>query len=333
MKATAAANSNIALVKYWGMHDEKLVIPANNSISFTMDDKLRTVTTVEFSDTLKRDELELDGEPANEKATARVAGFLDIVRKMAKMKRFASVVSANSFPKGAGMASSASGFAALAAAASRAAGLELDGKKLSMLARMGSGSASRSVYGGAVEWLAGKRKDGSDCYAVQLSPQEKWGQLRNVVAITSRYEKKIGSMDGMRITARTSALYRARLMSVGGRLATVRKAIRAGDFAMMAPAIMQESDNMHAVMLDSWPPIAYLNSTSFHIMQKVLELNGSPGEAVAAYTFDAGPNAHIYTTAKHENDVKKALGEIWGIEKIVTCGVGQGVRYLSQHLF
>lgn len=333
MKATAIANSNIALIKYWGMRDERLVLPENNSISFTMDDQLRTMTTVEFSEALERDMVMLDGNPAGEKEYARVTAFLDIIRRMAGIRHRATVVSMNSFPRAAGLASSASGFAALAAAAARAAHLRADSRRLSMLARRGSGSAARSVYGGAVEMLSGKKKDGSDCYAVQLSPPERWKDLRNIIAITSSHEKKISSMDAMRRTAGTSSLYRARLSSVGERLVLVRKAVRSGDFGMMAEAIMRESDNMHAVMLDSWPPIVYLNGASFHIMDKVRELNGGYTEPVAAYSFDAGPNAHVYTTARHEDTVEKALAEIEGIEYMIACKVGEGIRYPNRHLF
>ena len=339
MKVTAAANANIALIKYWGRRNDELILPNNNSISFTMDDQLKTVTSVEFIDSLKQDDLFLDGKPATEKEYARVTKFLDIVRSLAethtknKTKKFAKVVSNNSFPKAAGLASSASGFAALAAAASKAADLELDPKELSALARRGSGSAARSVLGGAVEWLAGKKDDGNDCYAVQLSPSEKWSELRNVIAISSSHEKKISSTDAMKITVRSSKLYSARLRTVEERLLIVREAIKLNEFEKMAAAIMQESDSMHAVMLDSWPPIVYLNSTSFHIMDKVIELNDSYGRSVAAYTFDAGPNAHIYTTSKHENEVKRILSGVEGIEKVLICKVGHGIRYSDTHLF
>ncbi|MBI5046990.1 diphosphomevalonate decarboxylase [Candidatus Micrarchaeota archaeon] len=329
---SAAANANIALIKYWGRRDEELVLPNNNSISFTMDEQLQTITTVEFDQKLSRYELHLDGKPANEKETTRVVRFLEIVRAMAKTRSYAKVVSKNSFPKAAGLASSASGFAALAAAASKAAGLELTESQLSALARRGSGSAARSIAGGAVEWLSGKKKDGSDCYAVQISPTEKWTDLRNVIAITNSHEKKVGSSDGMKITTETSSLYKARLKSVEQRLETVRQAIKENNFEKMATAIMQESNNMHAIMLDSWPPIVYLNKTSFEIMENVLELNASYGKPVAAYTFDAGPNAHVYTTSKYEDEIRSALREVQGIEKIMTCKVGNGIRYHKQHL-
>ncbi|MBI5227501.1 diphosphomevalonate decarboxylase [Candidatus Micrarchaeota archaeon] len=333
MKTTAAANANIAVIKYWGRRNEELILPNNNSISFTMDSQLETLTTVEFSEKLKRDELDIDGKTATEKELKRASKFLDVVRKMAGKKMFAKIDSINTFPKAAGLASSASSFAAMAAAASKAIGIRLNEKELSALARRGSGSASRSIYGGAVEWLAGVKDDGSDCYAVPLASYEKWKDLRNVIAITNSHEKKVSSTDGMKITTRTSPLYPARLSSVEKRLAVVREAIKENDFEMMAPAIMQESNNMHAVMLDSTPPVIYLNSTSFKIIEKVIELNDSYGRPVAAYTFDAGPNAHIYTTKKYEKEVSEILEHMNGIEKIMVCKVGEGVRYLEKHLF
>ena len=333
MKATATTNANIALIKYWGRRNDELVLPTNNSISFTMDDQLKTITTVEFDEKLKEDQLFIDEEVAKKKEVERASKFLDVVRQMAKINTRAKVHSQNSFPRSAGLASSASAFAALAVAASNAAGLKLDQKQLSMLARRGSGSASRSIHGGAVEWIAGSKEDGSDCFAKQLSSEGKWTHLRNVIAITNSHEKKVGSADGMKQTIKSSPLYKARLASVEERLKIVRNAIETVDFESMASAIMQESNNMHATMMDSWPPIVYLNSTSFEIIEKVLELNSRYGKNVAAYTFDAGPNAHIYTTAKYEKEIFEMLQGMNGVEKVMIAKVGEGAKTLNKHLF
>ncbi len=333
MKSTAITNANIALIKYWGRRDDELVLPLNDSISFTMDDQLQTITSVEFDSTLKSDSLVLDGKIATEKELSRVVKFLDVVRKMAKKSVFAKVVSKNNFPKSAGLASSAAAFAALAGASSKAIGLNLSNEELSALARRGSGSASRSIHGGAVRWQMGKKDDGSDSFAIQLSPASKWPDLRNVIAITSSTEKKVGSAAGMKTSAQNSSLLSARLNGVGKRLEIVSSAIKEGNFEKMAQTIMQESNNMHAVMLDSWPPLVYMNRYSFEIIEKVLELNDSHGHPVAAYTFDAGPNAHIYTTSKYENEVKKLVNEIDGVEKTLVCKVGEGLRFSNNHLF
>lgn len=299
-----------------------------------MDDQLQTMTTVEFDESLRADEFELDKSPASPGETVRVSAFLDIVRKMAKLKSGAKarVVSCNSFPKSAGLASSASGFAALAGAASRAAGLNLTARELSILARFGSGSASRSIFGGAVEWQAGKKKDGRDSYSFQLSPPEEWAHLHNVIAVVSESEKKVSSVEGMK-RLKSSSLFASRLKTLNSRLKTVRSAIKRGRFEDAAIPIMQDSDNMHAVMLDCWPPVCYLTDTSLEIMEKVLELNESHEKPVAAYTFDAGPNAHIYTTEKYAHEVEKMLKYSDGVLRTFNCGIGKGIRFVKEDLF
>ena len=331
MKITAIANSNIAIIKYWGKRDYQLNLPSNSSISFTMDDQLQTITTVELDESLKRDEFYLNGQIANEKETERTQNFLDIVRKMAKTLTRARVHSNNSFPKSAGMASSASGFAALAGASSKAYGLNLTPKDLSILARQGSGSAARSIFGGAVEWKAGTSEDGSDSYATQISPPEKWKHLRNVIAISSEGEKRVSSIEGMKRIP-SSELFASRLRSVKNHIKIVREAIKEQNFEKMAVSIMRDSNNMHAVMLESWPPALYLSGTSFRIIQKIHDLNDSYGRPVAAYTFDAGPNAHVYTTEQYANEVEKTLIGVDGVKRTFICGVGDGLRYKNRGL-
>src|SRR3989338_761314 len=328
-KSTAIANSNIAIIKYWGKRDERLILPTNNSISFTMDEQLSTTTTVEFDSALKRDEAILDGKIADEKEYERVSNFLNVVRARAKIKLFAKVVSNNTFPKAAGLASSASGFAALAAAASKAVGLDYSMKDISILARLGSGSATRSVYGGAVEWQKGSASDGNDSYAVQLSPASNWKHLRNIIAIVDAEKKKVSSRAGMAETVKTSKRFSSRLEAVGKRLEIVRSAIKDNNFESMADIIMEDSDDMHACMADTIPPIVYMDETSNKIKKAVRALNES--EKIAAYTFDAGPNANIYTT--NPNEVKSMLKEINGIKKIIECKIGEGIRFSEKHLF
>lgn len=331
MMFTARANSNIAILKYWGKRDERLILPTNNSISFTMDEQLSTVTTVEIDPSLKQDELHLDGKAATDKETVRVTKFLGLIRARAKSKTYARVVSKNSFPKATGMASSASGFAALAAAGAKAYGLSLTEQELSILARQGSGSATRSIFGGAVAWQMGIKKDGSDSHAVQLSGESNWGNLRNVIAILETEEKKVSSRSGMKTTLETSGLFGARLDGVKRREKTIRDAISKCDFGSMAQAIMEESSNMHAVMLDTYPPITYLNDQSREIMYLIQELNSSRGKPVAAYTFDAGPNAHIYTTQEHVQEVSSILRSV-NPKRIIESAIGKGIQYLDEHL-
>lgn len=332
MKSTAIANSNIAIIKYWGKKDYELNIPTNNSISFTMDDQLQTVTTVEMDNSLKQDELYLNGEKATEKETSRVQKFMNMIRQKTKSIIRAKIYSKNNFLKSAGLASSASGFAALAGAVSKAAGLNISLREISTLARQGSGSAARSIFGGAVEWKAGNEADGSDSYSLQLSPPEKWKHLRNVIAISAEGEKKVSSIDGMK-RIKTSELFQCRLKGMKNRLKNVREAIKKSNFQDMAVDIMRDSNNMHAIMLESWPPALYLSGISFEVINKVHELNDSYGKYVAAYTFDAGSNAHVYTTDAYSSQVGKLLNEIPGVKKVLTCSVGEGIRFSDKHLF
>ncbi|MBU0530693.1 MAG: diphosphomevalonate decarboxylase, partial [Nanoarchaeota archaeon] len=170
MKASAVANANIALVKYWGKRDKKLMLPNNGSISMTVDG-MNTHTTVEFDSKYEKDIVIINGEELQDEDTFK---HIDLIREKAGIQDKAKVVSNNNFPTAAGLASSASGLAALSVAGAKAAGLDLDKKELSMLARRGSGSASRSVYSGFVEWHRGEKDDGTDSYAEQIAPQDHW---------------------------------------------------------------------------------------------------------------------------------------------------------------
>lgn len=329
--ATAEATANIALVKYWGKRDEKLILPQQGSLSVTMDETLKTRTTVLFSKNLREDEIWLDGKKLNlkDKEIKEKLQQLEIIRKMAKIKDKARIVSINCFPTGAGFASSAAGLAALALAASKAAGLNLSLKELSILARLGSGSACRSVFGGFVEWKRGKKEDGSDSFAVQIAPPEHWPQLRNIIAIVSPKKKKIPSRIAMRQTVATSILYKARLEYLPGLIKRMKKAILEKDFQTLAELTMRESNNLHSVMLDTFPPIIYLTDVSKEIIFKVHEINEKEGKYIAAYTFDAGPQAHIFTLENYVPKIKKVLSQIKGIKKFLICKVGKGPKYIE----
>ena len=327
--STYLATPNIAVVKYWGKRDKRLNLPQNGSISVTMDESLRTVTTVRFEEKMGKDHLVLNGKEARPEELARASRVLDAVRAAAKTRTRALVVSQNNFPTAAGIASSASGFAALACAAADAAGLRASRRQLSVFARLGSGSACRSVLGGFVEWKMGSRKDGSDSYAVQIAPASHWPGLRNVIAITDGGRKSVGSAEGMELTAKTSTLYPERVKSRPRILAMVRRAIMGRDLPSFLELAMRESSHMHAVMLDSFPPIIYLNDVSREIMRAVHGFNEKKGAVCAGYTFDAGPNAHVYTTEKYADEVERVLRGIPGVQKTMVCRPGNGPRKLG----
>jgi len=328
--STWIATPNIAVIKYWGRRDAALNLPCNGSISITLDETVKTKTTVKFDSKLEKDELILNGKSANAEETARAARVLDFVRKVKGVKLKARVVSDNNFPTGAGIASSASGFAALSCAACDAADLNISKKELSILARLGSGSACRSILGGFVEWKAGMRKDGRDSYATQVASASHWGEITDVVAITDSKQKKIGSEAGMDITVKTSTLFQQRLREVPNRLARMKSAIDERDFSELARLAMEDSESMHESMAKSKPPIVYLNDTSRAIMAAIRELNQSEGRTVAGYTFDAGPNAHVLVLKRDERKVAGVIKEIDGVEKLLSCGAGDGPRKANQ---
>ena len=199
-KGKARAYTNIALIKYWGKQNETLILPMNNSLSLTLD-AFYTETEVIFSDTFNEDQFYLDNQLQDKKATAKISAFLDIARKKAKTTQKAKVISHNFVPTAAGLASSASGLAALAGACNQALNLELDDRSLSRLARRGSGSACRSIFGGFVEWEKGQ--DDETSFAKQVPSDGFEENLAMVFLLLNEQKKDVSSRDGMRRTVET----------------------------------------------------------------------------------------------------------------------------------
>jgi diphosphomevalonate decarboxylase len=323
-EATFEAPPNIALVKYWGMRDRELAIPYNSSLSVTLD-RFRSRTRVRFDPDLAADEVEINGAPAVGGPREAVVRFLDRVRAESSMTDPASVVSDNNFPTASGLASSASGFAALAGAASHAAGLRLSGRELSRLARFGSGSASRSIFGGFVEWQAGVRSDGSDCYARALYPADHWPGLVDVVVLVEGAPvKEVRSADAMQSSVATSPLYSARLSEVPRRLAALRRAIARRDAARLFPLLMEECDNFREVCETTRPTLDYLTSTSRATLGEVRALNREAGAAIAGYTHDAGAHVHVFTLERDARRVRSRLARLPGVRSTLVVHPGPG---------
>ena len=318
--ATAQASPNIAFIKYWGNRDDLLRLPANGSISMNLDG-LFTRTTVTFPSAT--DSLVINGKPVTGLGLHRISSFLDLVRSMAGMDLRAEVVSENNFPSGAGIASSASAFAALALAATRAAGLDLNEAELSRLARRGSGSASRSVPAGFVEWRIGDND--ADSYAISIAPPEHW-DLVDCIAIVSAVHKKTGSTEGHAL-APTSPLHGARLADTPRRLELCRSAIERRDFPALAGVIELDSDMMHAVMMTSTPPLHYWQPASLAVMGAVHSWreSGLP----AAYTVDAGPNVHVICPGGSAQEIAHRLGRLPGVSEVLTARVGGAARLVA----
>ena len=190
----ARAHTNIALIKYWGKADEDLIIPMNNSLSVTLE-RFYTETRVTFDASLTEDQLILNKEAVNAKESAKIQRYMDMIRKEAGISTYALIESDNFVPTAAGLASSASAYAALAGACNEALDLNLSDKDLSRLARRGSGSASRSIYGGFAEWEKGY--DDKTSYAHQIESDGFENDLAMIFVVINNKLKKVSSRSGM----------------------------------------------------------------------------------------------------------------------------------------
>jgi diphosphomevalonate decarboxylase len=316
--STATAHPNIAFIKYWGNRDNELRLPVNGSISMNLDG-LFTKTTVTFNSS-KQDSLSINNSEIKGKGLERVSYILDIVRKMANINEKAEVTSENNFPAGAGIASSAAAFAALALSASKAAGLNLSESELSKLARRGSGSASRSIPSGFVEWQMGTSEE--DSFAFSIADVKHWN-LVDCIAVVSSAHKKTGSTEGHAI-AETSPLQDARVADTTRRLDICRNAILNKDFEAFANIIEHDSDMMHSVMMTSNPPLMYWQSATVEIFHQVREWRQS-GLPVG-YTVDAGANVHVLCLGDYAKEVEKKLRELNGVKDVLVAGVGGGAK-------
>ena len=320
--ATAVANPNIALIKFWGYSSPALRLPANGSISMNLG-ALEARTTVSFDSALNADSFLLNGIPAPEPARLRVSNFLDNVRRLAHSRESARVESTLNFPISTGLASSAAGFAALTLAACAAAGLSLSETALSRLARLGSGSACRSVPGGYVEWQIGRGDQ--DSYAISIASQDYW-QLMDCVAIVQTEPKLVSSTEG-HLLAVTSPLQAARVADAPHRLDRCRRAIRTRDFDALAAVTELDSNMMHAVMMTSTPPLFYWTSESLALMKSVptWRAQGIP----VCYTLDAGPNVHLLTQPDAVETLTGRINEVAGVQQVIVSPTGGPARLLN----
>jgi diphosphomevalonate decarboxylase len=319
--ATAIAEANIAFVKYWGNRDDRLRLPVNPSLSMNLAG-LETETTVEFNEGWERDEVIIGGETQSGAPRERVTVHLDVIRARAGLALRARVESRNNFPSGTGIASSASAFAALTLAGATAAGLKLSEAELSALARLGSGSAARSIPGGFVEWGMGEEGRPETSFAYTIAPPEHW-ELRDVIAVVSQKHKSIGSTSGHAL-ARTSPLQAARVATVPERLARCREALMSKDFGRLADIVEADSDLMHAVMMTSTPPLLYWEPITVAIMKSVRRwrAEGLP----VCFSIDAGPNVHCLCPADTAAEVERRLHENLDVKRVLVAAPGGPAR-------
>ncbi len=320
--STATAHPNIALAKYWGKRDERLILPATGSLSMTLD-VFPTTTTVSLTDA-DEDSVVLDGETLTSDEAARVTTVLDLVREASGRREHAAVTSTNTVPTAAGLASSAAAFAALATAAADAYGLSADGALLSRLARRGSGSACRSIFGGLVRWNAGDSDDTS--FAEPLT----WAgpDLGMVVAVVSSARKSVSSREAMRRTIATSPYFPAWVESNAALLEQMSVAVDAGDFTLIGELTEQSALRMHASMFGAVPPVRYLTAASIALFDAVGELRASGLECYA--TADAGPNVKVLCRADDAQVVSNRLAEIVPNAEYRVAHTGTGARLVEE---
>lgn len=353
-------------MKYWGKRDKTLNLPTNSSISVTLSQAdLRTLTTASVSPEYTEDKLWLNGklESLQSARTQACLAELRSLRSELESKDSAlpkisnwklHIVSENNFPTAAGLASSAAGFAALVYAIATVYKLPQSANELSKIARKGSGSACRSLFGGFVAWEMGQNEDGSDSKAVQISAEEHWPTMRAVILVVNDEKKDTPSTEGMQTTVKTSDLFQHRVTNVvPARFEEMKQAIITKDFPKFAELTMRDSNQFHATCLDSYPPIFYLNDTSKKIIKIVEKINSDAGKVIAAYTYDAGPNAVIYYDEKDEDKVLGAIyarfgsvngwngkkyevahtaEELSGVSRVILTSIGNGPQISQESL-
>lgn len=318
--ATAKAHTNIALVKYWGKKDQQLIIPQTDSLSLTLDE-FYTTTKVVFDDQLHNDQVSINGRLLGDQESQKVRHFLDIVRQMSGKQAFARVESQNHVPTAAGLASSASAFAALAGAASTAAGMQLSHRDLSRLARRGSGSATRSIYGGLVEWQRGN--DDATSYAKPIMEKVDFG-IEMLAILVDTKKKKISSRFGMQQSVTTSPYYKVWPEIVAHDMTAIKAAIEQRDIDAIGGIAESNALRMHALTLSAQPGFTYFDSDTLKAMNAVRQLRD---HGINCYfTMDAGPNVKVIYDRQNRQSIYDALAANFGADRLVVSKPGPGIK-------
>lgn len=323
--ATAKAHTNIALIKYWGKKDQDLIIPQTDSLSMALDE-FYTTTRVSFDPALTADQITVNDQPVTGDGAARITRFLDIVRQLSGRHEFAHVDSHNHVPTAAGLASSASAFAALAGAASRAAGLDLSRRDLSRLARRGSGSATRSIYGGLVEWHRGH--DDASSYAEPIMEKVDFG-LEMLAIMVSTGRKKISSRYGMQSSVISSPYYDSWKEVVESDMATMKAAIAAHDIQAIGHTAEENALRMHALTLSADPGYTYFNSETLSAIAAVRRLRE---QGINCYfTMDAGPNVKVIYDRADRDRIVDGLAQTFDRDRLVVSQAGPGIEIWDEN--
>ncbi|RVU71725.1 MULTISPECIES: diphosphomevalonate decarboxylase [Lactobacillus] len=320
MKATARAHTNIALIKYWGKADAKLRLPLMSSLSMTLD-AFYSDTTIERAE--ENSEFYLNGQKQSGQAAQRVFNYLTLLQEKFDLHDPLSVHSINHVPTAAGLASSSSAFAALAAAFCKFYQLEVTPKELSRLARLGSGSASRSVFGGFAIWQKGTDDESSYAYAIDETPKM---DLHLLAVELNQQPKKLSSTQGMK-DAQSSPFFTPWIKRNDAELKEMVKAIEANNFTSLGELAELNANEMHAINLTAQPGFTYFEPNTIKAIKLVHELRKQGIECY--YTIDAGPNVKILTPLKNVKDIEKNFESQFNNVKIVNASFGPGISYLD----
>jgi diphosphomevalonate decarboxylase len=308
MKIKAQAPSNIAFVKYWGRKDEVLRLPENGSISMNLSN-LITTTEVEFGD-FEKDSIEINGVEESLENNRGVK-HLDRIRALAKIDQKARVVTSNNFPTGTGLSSSASGFAALTLAASKAAGLDLSEKELSILARQGSGSACRSIPDGFVEWMDGDTSETS--YGVSVFSPD-YFDIADVIAVVSTEKKFLATSEGQK-SARSGIFFEKRLEGIPEKIKNVKKLIEEKNFSDFGDIVEREALEFHSILFTSNPPLFYWTPGTVAVMKYVQSLRREGLECY--FTINTGQDVHVISRKIDAEKVAEKLKELPEVIKTI----------------
>ena len=320
----ARAHTNIALIKYWGKRDKDLFLPMNSSLSLTLE-AFYTDTKVTFDDSLTEDSFLLNGKRQSEKEIAKISRFLDLFCEYIGKRPFARVESLNFVPTAAGLASSASAFAALALAVADGLKLDLSRQELSTLARRGSGSSTRSLFGGFVEWDMGTSSEDSMAYPID---DANWN-IGMLVLVVDSQKKKIASRIGMEHTVETSPFYPAWVETAREDLQAIKKAIADKDFETLGRITELNGFKMHATTLSANPPFTYWTADSLLAQEAVRKVREDL-QVPAYMTMDAGPNVKVLCRASDMERLVDAISAYFPAEKIIPSLPGPAAYVLTE---
>lgn len=332
MIKTALSHPNKALVIYWGNVDDTLRIPTRSSLSMTLqgiNHPLDYIVSLKTMRSSERDKVIIDRIEDKGEIYSHFVHHLDAMRRYTGFREKVEVTARTSFPVGSGLAGSAASASALAEAFAGLIGKTSDTRLKSIMARRGSGSASRSVFGGFVMWQKGNSDDSS--YAKQLFDENHW-DLRNVIAMVSSNPKKIRSIDGMQLSKKScpEQIYSGFVSVADPHIEQISAALSARDIAKLGASYEEENYLFRQVCLKTMPPLDYWMKGTHDILDKVANLRK---DGIPAYAgTDAGPNVHIFTVPKYVERVIRTIQEVEGVLEIIHCRVGEGSHLIEEHL-